>query len=606
MAGLMGVVQDTDGPLSDAVLAKMRARAVHRGVADGLWREGGATLAWSGPAPCTAIDDDFFVLLDGWVSFPGADPKDPQARLHDAATFAAGWRKWGVDLLRQLEGEFAAAVVERKSGVVHLVRDPCGTRPLYWARTHKRLAFSSDLAPLLELDWVSRELARENLAEYLSFRVVHPPRTLLRDVFSLPAGHRLRSGADAVRVVRWFSPTYAAPGTATPRAQDVVPELTAAVEAAVRRRLRGDANVGVYLSGGVGSTSILAAARAASRKLQTFTVAFADEPSPESPFAGRIAQLLGMDHHTVLVGTKEVADGFDDAVDALGHPIGNISAVLQLHLARATVGKVSTILTGDGTDELFGGRMLEGPAASLARSAAFHRLPNALRAPLDKALAAIGRGDSVREGPETWALSHGVGGLNVYDSRARRSLLLDDLHVRPNVRQEVLRPFYDAVDTDPLNAVLEAFFQSSLVADTLPRVEGTAASVGLDVGYPLLDREVRRIAQVLPGAFKVGGVGRTDLPTRWLLRAALQGAVPAALVNRPDRELPRPLDAWLTGPGRLFLEERFAELRRDPLELFHTTALEALKRGLSKTPGAAQRMWSLLILDAWMRRTGVV
>jgi hypothetical protein len=166
----------------------------------------------------------------------------------------------------------------------------------------------------------------------------------------------------------------------------------------------------------------------------------------------------------------------------------------------------------------------------------------------------------------------------------------------------VLRPYYDEVDTDALNRVLHAFWQSTLVADTLPRVTGTAAAVGLDVGFPLLDRQVQRVAQVLPGAFKVHGIGQADLPTRWLLRASLQGALPVALVNRPDRGLPRPLDDWLTGGGRLFLEDRFAQLRSDPLQLFHTTALEALKRGLGRGPGASQRMWALLVLDSWLRR----
>lgn len=613
MTGMIGVHHGGGEAVARAQLDAMRSRLVHRGPVHGVHLDGQTGLTWAGPDACTLVADDLVVVLDGWIAFPESDPKHPDAPQRSATALADGWRRWGVDLLPRLEGEFAAVVLERRSGVLHVARDACGTRPVYWARAHRRFAFASDVAPLLELDWVSRELAREQLAEFLSFRVVHAPRTLLRDVAALPAGHRLRVSPDGVRLERWFTPTYAAPGTALPKPGEVVPALNAAIEAAVRRRLRdedapsvsGD-GVGVYLSGGAGSTSILAAARSASRKLQTFTVAFADEASPESPFAGRVAGLLGMDHHTVLVGTKDVADAFDGTVTALGHANGNVAAVLQFLLARAASSHVRTVLTGDGTDELFGGRMLEGPAAGLRRSAAFHRLPNAVRASLLQALSAIGRGDSVREGPHTWGLAHGVGGAEVFDDRQIRTLMLEDAHSKPGVRARVLRPFYEAVDTDPLNRVLEAFFQSSLVSDTIPRVDGTAASAGLSVGYPLLDREVRRIAQVLPGAFKVRGVGRTDMPTRWLLRAALQGVVPAALVNRPDREMPRPLDDWLTGPGRLFLEERFAELRRDPLELFHTTALEALKRGLQRTPGAAQRMWALLLLDAWIKQVRAI
>ena len=201
--------------------------------------------------------------------------------------------------------------------------------------------------------------------------------------------------------------------------------------------------------------------------------------------------------------------------------------------------------------------------------------------------------------PKAWPLANGVGGVHLFTTRQRRSLLLDESLVRPAIREKVLGPYYEEVQTDVLNAVLHAHMRSTLISDTLPRVERTAAAHGLEVAFPLLDDRVRRLAQVLPGPFKLRGLGGSDLPTRWLLRAALQGAVPAALVNRPDRGLPRPLDDWLVGPGRLFLDDRFRDLRADRLGLFHTTGLEGLKRGLGKEGGATQRLWALLILDTW-------
>lgn len=379
-----------------------------------------------------------------------------------------------------------------------------------------------------------------------------------------------------------------------------MPALHEALERSVRRRLAGDRAVGVYLSGGVGSTVIVAAARAASRSLRTFTVAFADEPFPESPFAGRVATLLGMDHETVVVGSAEVAQSFDDAVHAASLPIGNVALVLQHLLARAASAHVEAVLTGDGTDQLFGGTMLSGPAQQIRAAQRFHALPWPLRRPLRRVLKHVEAARPWLVDPEALPRREGVGGARVFDPRTRRMLLLDELLVRTNVREEVLGPYYDEVDTDVLNRVLHAFWRSTLLGETLPRVEATAAAAGLGLELPLVDREVRRLARLLPGPFKLHGLG-TDLPTRWLLRATLQGAVPAALVNRPDRGLPRPLDDWLTGAGRLFLEERVALLKRDPLGLWHTTGLEALKRGLGRQAGASQRMWALLLLDQWFR-----
>lgn len=602
---LLGVLQANG---ADAALAPMGA-AMHRPPRQpAAWTgEGAAFLACGRHEGRLHVTDELVVLLAGWLEVRDdrdAEPVDPKA--HDGARLAKAWERWGVDLVRYVDGEFAAAVYERRSGVLHLLRDAVGSRPLFWARAPGCFAFASEIEPLLTLPWVRRELAREHLAEYLAFRAVHAPRTLLRDVQQLPGGHRLRAAQDGVRVVRTAQPPYAAPGTAVPRVQDVVPEIQAAIERAVKRRLATPERVGLYLSGGVGSSVIVAAIRQAARSIPTFTVAFADEASPETPFAGRVAQLLGMDHHLVTVGTKEVAERFDDAVAAVGQPIGNVASVLQLELAKVAGEHVDVVLTGDGTDQLFGGAMLEGPAAEIRRLAALHRIPSPARRVLRRLLEPLGRGASLQVSPDAWPLRQGIGGVHVFDAQQRSELLLDESLSRPAVRTEVLSAFYDEVDSDVLNRVLHAFFQSTLVADTLPRVEGTAASAGVEPGFPLLDREVRRVAKVLPGGFKVHGLGgRTDLPTRWLLRTTLQGALPAALVNRPDRGLPRPLDTWLVGSGRLFMEERFARLREDPFDLFHTNALEALKRGLGKNPGATQRMWALFILDAWLRRVRV-
>ncbi len=561
-------------------------------------------LCWTGRSGGTPVTttDSLVVLLDGWFADPFDDTPGPRRDVDDAAVLARAWQRWGVDVAARLDGEFSALIYERQTGNLHVVRDPTGVRPLYWARREGTIAIASDLPALLDTPWVSRELARDHLAEYLAFRVVHPPRTLLRDVHQLPPGHRLRFSAEAVRVLRDHTPVYAAPNTPVPAEAEVVPELHAAIERAVLRRLRGRERIGVYLSGGAGSTSVTAAARTASRKLATFTVAFAEEPFPESPFAGRVARLLGMEHRTISVGSKDIATRFDDAVGALGHPVGNASLVLQHVLAAEAASDVDIVITGDGADQLFGGRMLAEPARLIAWAERAQKIPSPLRA-LAKRLLKRFADQPWDIAPAMVPLRLGLGGVRLFDHRQRRTLLLDELLARPDIRPRVLEEIFGEVETDPLNLVLHAFFRSGLCADILPRVDATAASAGLTPTYPLLDLEVQRLAQVLPGAFKVREFSGSR-PTRWLLRAMLQGQLPPALIHRPDRGLPHPLDDWLQGHGRLFLEERVALLRRDPLELWHHTGIEALRRHIARRPGASHRLWALFIVDEWMRQVG--
>lgn len=605
MAGLIGEIRLKGRSPSRRRIEKLVRGLQHGGLNHYVFADGPAVLAWAGDeavADAVVESADHVVMLDGWFLDPfhkGAWP----AECRSAATLLEAWQQHGVDIAQRLDGEFAAVIYERASGVLHIVRDRTGIRPIFWSRTMGTVGYSSELPPLLELPWVSRELARDNLAEFLAFRVVHPPRTLIRDVKCMPPGHRLRFDAEAVRVVRYHRPTYAAPDTPVPADADVVPELYSAIERAVRRRLDGRDRVGVYLSGGAGSTTVTAAARAASRTLETFTVAFADEPFPEFPFAGRVARLLGMEHHTITVGSHDIAMHFDEAVATLGHPVGNASVVLQFLLARAAAGHVDTIITGDGADQLFGGQIMAEPAQLVRSVQRVQQLPRPLRSFGTRLLARISPDRPWREDPDSMLLQRGIGGVRLFDERQRRALLLDELLVQPDVRTEVLEPIYNEVVTDPLNASLHAFFRSSLCSDVLPRVESTAAAAGLNSTFPLLDQRVQRLAQVLPGGFKLRSLAG-NRPTRWMLRAMLQGKLPPALIHRPDRGLPHPLDDWLHGPGRLFLEERTNQLRQDPLELWHHTGIEGLRRHVASQAGASHRLWALFILDSWIRRIG--
>lgn len=603
MAGLLGIIDTIHPEKARPSLARMAEKCVHVGPSTALTNDGPASLRWSGrTTPAKALSSEqLVVMVTGSVRLKASAPLNAPANLSDTELLHRAWKRWGLDACKYLDGSFAAAIYERQTQVLHLIRDRVGIRPLYWCHRPGRLAFSSDLTSLLELPWVSRELKREHLAEYLSFRAVHAPRTLLRDVYQIPAGNRLRFAPNGVLVTPYHTPKYAAPDTPVPREQDVVPELRASIHDAVHHLLHRGRRVGAYLSGGAGSAAILAAARESGRSIPTYTVSFAEDPSPESPFAGRVAQLMGMDHHTVTVGTKDIAHQFDQVVGTLSQPIGNASVILQHHLAQAAASDVDVIVTGDGADQLFGSRTLRRTAQLLRRSEAYHQLPYLLRGPVQRVLRKGNLESKIPRPPEQIPLANQLGGTNLFSERERRRLVLDEDFVHPNIRREVLQGFYAQVDTDPLNAVLHASWRSTLEADTLPRVESTAASAGISVSFPLLTRQVRSLAWMLPGAFKARGLTES-LPGRWLLRAALKGTLPPALINRPNRGLPRPLESWLGGPGRLFTEERFAELRSDPLELWHHTGLEALRRSLERSQGAAHRLWALFILDSWIKQ----
>ena len=401
-----------------------------------------------------------------------------------------------------------------------------------------------------------------------------------------------------LRTRRYWSPTYPPPGTPPPSDEVVVHTLRTALAQAVQKRIP-DGPTGLLLSGGLGSTAIASMA-GPHRNLPAYAVNFADDPFPEAPFAGRVAHLLGLELHEVTVATPDLMANFEDAVKALGHPVGHPAVLLQLPLARAARKDVGVVLAGNGGESLFGGRHLEGLTRDLALASIVTRLPTAVMGPVASWLKQSAQGRRVATPPSRYALELGLGGPNLFSTEERTHLLRDPELVQPDVRQDVLGRFHAGIETDPINLVLHGHLRSTLGERALTRANRTAAAVGLDIRFPLLDTAVVEAATSLPGTAKIRRVGGQLYP-RWPLRQVLDGVLPDALLDRPKRSWPVPLGTWLAGPGRLLLERRFQQLKADPAQLWNPDALDALRRDVTRSNAAGNRLWTLFVFDAWLR-----
>lgn len=597
MSGIAGIVQLGAPPDRDALRPVSDALA-HRGSAcEQLFEDGGALLVQRSTSASATLSttDRLAAALDGRLSRVESGVQPPG----EAGRLLVAWESSGVDAIPELEGSFAFALWERQAQVLWLGRDAFGTRPLFWTRMGGKLAFASEIGALLRLPWVGRDIASEHLAEYLSFRYVHAPRTLLRDVHAVPPGHVLRVDASGPRLRRWYAPSWSAPNAAVPAERSTAGKVDDALRRAVGR-LSSDGPVGVLLSGGLDSSSILFHARAGARPPIAFTVALGSDPADESPFAGRVARVLDVEHVLVRVDGDTVVQELDRASARMGQPLPTAAAVLQGVLYREAGQRVRALLSGDGGDEVLGGRSIEQIAGRVRAAQALSRLPIGLRT-LGRAAARRSGRDDLTTGPEHYGLLQRLGGSSVFDHEARAALLNDPGLIRAGQRRSLLEPLYREVDTDPINEVLHVWQRGWLPEDSLARSDRVASHAGLEVRYPMLDRELVAICSALPGEAKVHprllGSG-----TKWPLRQAMAGRLPDNLINRPKRALPAPLDHWLRTEGVDFLRERSEGLVAEADGLFRPAEVRRLVRDhLSGAGNHGLKLWTLILFDAWRR-----
>jgi asparagine synthase (glutamine-hydrolysing) len=269
----------------------------------------------------------------------------------DTEVIIHAYQEWGAACLDRLNGMFGFAILDRRREELFLARDRTGQKPLYYHHAGGRLVFASEIKALLESDEVERRPNLAALDGYLALRYVPQPETLFAGVRVLPAGHCLRYRAGEVDVRRyWDLPVYDGPWRSDRENLEAFESLFLD---SVRIALRSDVPVGAYLSGGIDSSLVVAAARRFTGKLQTFSIGFRS-PIDETPEASALAKRLGTEHHEIHVESKHFAE-LPRAVYHLERPIGDALILAYWQLARETSSHVKVVLSGEGADESYAG-----------------------------------------------------------------------------------------------------------------------------------------------------------------------------------------------------------------------------------------------------------
>jgi asparagine synthase (glutamine-hydrolysing) len=503
------------------------------------------------------------------------------------------YRRHGERCVEHMTGMFAFALWDPVRGEVLFARDPIGEKPLYWADRDGTFLFGSEIKAILEHPVAPRAVNEDAIGPYLAHLVSPGPETLYRGINKLAPGHAGWCGPGGVRTWRYWS-------AAEPRSwADVGDEATARVrellDRSVHDRLMSDVPVGVLLSGGMDSTTIVALLREQARGIATFTVGFPGyEDVDERHEARWVADRFGTDHHEVTLGEEDALGMIGPLIHHQDEPLAD-PVCIPLHavcrLARETGIKV--VLAGEGADELFWGYHEFGTAVS-----DWPRLRRALAAPrLLRKLAALGTSPS--RSPLRREQLEGVARgrlrpvhMPVAMTRHQRSHLLlsgdEGVGWAPTGGIEGEDPFTTlGFDTQ------EYEFQVRLPELLLMRIDRFSMANSVEARVPFLDPELVNYVYRLPLDAKVRqGV------TKWVLKQAVGDVVPGQVAQRRKQGFGAPTSRWFLGRHGALLRDLMGQ---DTLRSYFDVAyLDSLLAGAGRASWeSGQILWPVLNFGLW-------
>jgi len=546
----------------------------------------------------------------------------------DTEMLVHGWEEWGEDLLNELRGMFAFALLDLRKQfatvpVLFLARDPLGIKPLYYAQTDKGFLFASEVRALLASGVLERKLSADALTAYLLFGSVSEPVTLVEGAYSLPPGHRLLLHVPerrrAPRARPWWDPANSAAAREPTRPREfnlAVSRARGLVEDAVRSHLIADVPVGLFLSSGLDSSAIAAFATRAQKGLQSFTLSFPDTPYDEAPLARVVAQHTGTKHTEVPLHGKDMLARLDEAFAALDQPtMDGINTYFVSWAAREVGLKVA--LSGLGGDELFAGYNTFSDTAKLARLEMVSRfVPGAFRrisAPLvNSLLAKKGTMDAARKASDAWtmpdALPHPYFFTRLLfppsevrrlaDPRYRASAVASDgVSLDPTWLGWLEQTSDQAMAAEPIGATswleMRTYMASTLLRDT----DSVSMARSLEVRVPLLDTPLVEFVSALPDAARVQA-GRPKA----LLRAALHGLLPRQILEHKKRTFTLPWEEWLRASLRARVQGSLNDLAPALKPQLHANGVRAVWESFERHETSWSRPWSLYVLNQWCRK----
>ncbi len=622
MCGIAGFLDTrAGGHVATDRVATMLDTIVHRGPDDSGIHDGGAAVIGvrrlkiidleGGHQPLSNEDGTLWIVYNGEIYNHAKIRAELEALGHrfrtrcDTEMVVHAWEEWGEAAVTRFQGMFGFALWEARTSSLWLVRDRLGIKPLYYAWDGSRLAFGSEIKAVLASGAVRQELDFQSLYHYLGYEFVPAPATMFKGIQKLPAGNLLKVSQGRLEVKPYWDVRFE---PADLSEAEYIQEIRRLLGEAVEKRLMAEVPLGVFLSGGLDSTAVLAYVRqATSKPIPTFTIGYGDPTFSEWEYARRAAKYYGTDHHEIVIDpiTPEL---IERTVWHLDEPMTDLSSIPFYILCRRAREHATVCLSGEGGDEVFVG--YDRFIASKLHHQVYSRIPGAVRRGMVEPLVSWLPDQDQKKGAVN-LLKRFVEGATrpdeaghmrwqYFSSTEQDQALFTGAflsHVNQDPFEPIRRWSERAGTTDRLSKECYVDLRLTMPDSVLMKVDKMSMAHSLEVRVPFLDHALVEFTARVPSHLKFPGV-----KTKAIYRKAMQGILPPFILERGKQGYSLPIKNWLRTDLREYM---VATLNGSPLirEYFNVGFVgHLIDQHLRRTHNHNHVLWALINAALWHRR----
>jgi asparagine synthase (glutamine-hydrolysing) len=611
MCGICGIA----GKREETQIRRMTGIMEHRGPDDeGFYIDDDISLGVkrlaiidlkTGNQPIFNEKRDMVVILNGEIYNFKELRKELEERGHrfytktDTEVLIHAYEEFGFECLKHLRGMFSFAIYDKKKKILFLARDRIGIKPLYWTKIDNELIFASEIKAILEYERVKRELDLYSLSLYLMLQYVPSDLTMFRGIKKLRAGEFMVYREGNLKIERYWNSSM---GSDEKMDLNSAIEMTdKLLEESMRFHLISDVPVGIFLSGGLDSSAMVAyAERVSNGGIRTFTIGYGKEGQTydERVPARVVAKIFGTEH-TEIEMTSDAILQLPKIIYYMDEPIADLASLPLFILFNEARKSVKVIITGEGGDELFGGY----PRYVLNKIDAF----------LDRF-------------PEKMRLLFSIFAFIPFISQRNRRILKRLIRRIPDIRLKNLLWVSNFNDTElrsllrvppdgnPLEKLVKELdigefktyldeamaldLRMWLVDDILMKVDKTSMANSVEARVPILDHRVVEFLSSLPSNFKIRGIR-----TKFLFKEVLKKVLPEEIIKRRKVAFRIPASEWLKREWLPLFKENLLDRPSSLLkEFFNVEYIKKLfQNHISGVEDNSQKLFNLLCLDLWFK-----